>query len=728
MKIKLLFYFFLFILTQSNFAQDVVRNNKDASKILKKAVESFDRLDCKESLKFAQIVLKYSLANDDYLNSAKAYNIIGLNYEEFSDLNRAIDFYKKGIEFAHKSDNTKLLDYLYNNIGNLYNFQLNDPKKGLEYYFKCYKYSKKSKNKIEIAFTELNIADVYINLSNFKTGKKYLDNILPVVKSSNDYEMYITYYTLLANYYANTNEVKKAEFTYNLVINKFKENKIELLKSNQLDIYEVIYKFYKKNNDNIKALSFLEKHDSLQSALYVKERNQEIKFAGTTIEVLEMNSKIQKIESEKKIQEQIINEANKTSLIIIVSLFFLILLMGFLYRSYLIHKQINKKLFETNNQLIVANEKSEEASILKSQFLSNVSHELRTPLYGVIGMAEIIESEYVDIKNNQHFKALKFSSNYLLALINDVLNVYKIEDTKFEFNFDNFNIRKEIFTLRESLNVIAKSNNNVLNIEISENVPKTIKTDITRFSQIVINLISNSLKFTKNGTVTIRINLISENDKQFLIINIIDTGIGIPNEYLDKIFEKFVQVEINLHEQYKGTGLGLSIVKKLVELFKGEILVKSVVNKGTEFTVKLPYIEANQKPHTREKDAEKVACNKQLKILIVEDNAINQLVTKRLIEKNKHTWQIANNGFEALAIIENNNFDLILMDINMPIMNGFEASKELRKRGKTIPIIALTASDKQEINIEAKECGINDILVKPFKEYELANMLIKYID
>ena len=727
MKTRLLFYLLFFILSQSNFAQDVIHNNKEATKILTKAVESFDRLDCKASLEFAQIVLKYSLDNDDYLNSAKAYNIIGLNYEQFSDLNKAIDFYKKGIEFAHKANNTKHLDYLYNNIGNLYYFQLNDPKKGLYYYFKCYEYSKKSKDKIEIAFTELNIADVYINSSDFKEGKKYLDKIYPIVKTSNDYEMYITYYTLLANFYASTNEIKKAEITYNLVTEKFKENKIELLKSNQLDIYEKVSKFYKKNNDNIKALYFLEKHDSLQDALYVKERNQEIKFAGTTIEVLEMNSKILKVESEKKIQEQIINQTNKTSSIIIISLLILISLTGFLYRSYVIHKQIHKKLFETNNQLKIANKKSEEASILKSQFLSNVSHELRTPLYGVIGMAEIIESEYVDIKNDQHFKALKFSSNYLLALINDVLNVYKIEDDKFEFNFDNFDIRKEIFTLRESLNVIAKSNKNCLNIEISENVPKTIKTDITRFSQILINLISNSLKFTKNGTVTIQLELITEKDKQFLKIDIIDTGIGISNENLDKIFEKFVQVEVNLQEQYKGTGLGLSIVKKLVELFEGEILVKSILKKGTEFTVKLPYIEADERLVIKEEDSKKVINKKQLKILIVEDNVINQLVTKRLIEKNNHTCQIAANGFEALAIIENDNFDLILMDINMPIMNGFEASRELRKRGDVTPIIALTASDKQEISAEAKESGINDILVKPFKEEELANMLVKYI-
>lgn len=729
MKAKLHFILFFFLLIPKLFfAQIVVTNKEEATQALKKAVENFDRLDCKKSLEYAQVVLKYSLEKDDYLNSAKAYNIIGLNYEQFSDLNKAIVFYKKGVEFAYKANNTKLLDHLHNNLGNIYYFQLKDPNKGLKYYLKCYEYSLKSKDKIEIAFTELNIADVYINSLNLNKGKIYLDKILPVLIETNDYEMFITYYALLANYYANKNEVKKAEETYNLVINKFKENKIEQLKSNEVDIYEKVFQFYKKTNNNNKALFFLEKHDSLQDALYLRERNQEIKFAGTTIEVLEMNNKIQKIATEKKVQDQ---KMTASSNLVKMSLFFAGILLFFLiymFKNYLDYRKLNKKLFDSNEQLKIANIKSEEASLLKSQFLSNVSHELRTPLYGVIGMADIIESEYVDLKKNKYFNALKFSSNYLLSLINDVLNVYKIEDTKFELIYDNVEIRKEVSVIRESLDIIAKSNKNELNVEISEDVPQFIKTDLTRFSQILINLISNSLKFTKKGVVFIKLRLIDEDDVQKIQIQIEDNGIGIPEEYLEKIFEKFVQVDVNLNEQYKGTGLGLSIVKRLVDLFKGEISVKSEIHKGTVFTVKLPYIKADSQVILKQFNISNLKSNKtHLKILIVEDNKINQMVTKKLLDKSEHICKIAENGLEAINLIKKYKFDLILMDIHMPVLNGFEASKKIRELGILTPIIALTASDKNEIINEMVISGINDVLVKPFEIKDLQIIIEKHV-
>lgn len=729
MKAKLYFILFFFLLLPKfNFAQTIVRNKIEATQVLKKSIESFDRLDCKESLEYAQIVLKYSLEKDDYLNSAKSYNIIGLNCEQFSDLNKAIIFYKKGIEFAYKANDTKLLDYLYNNLGNIYYFQLDDPKTGLVYYLKCYEYSKKSQDKVEIAFTELNIADVYINSLDLKKGKFYLDRILPVVIETKDYEMYITYYALLANYYANKNEVSNADATYNLVVNKFKENKIEQLKSNEVDIYEKIFKFYKKNNDIVKALHFLEKHDSLQDALNSRDRNKEIKFSSTTIDVLEMNNKIQKSESEKKVQDQKILASNK---ILKMTLFFagiLLIFLIYMFKNYLDYRNLNKKLFDSNEQLKVANIKSEEASLLKSQFLSNVSHELRTPLYGVIGMADIIESEYVELKKNKYFNALKFSSNYLLSLINDVLNVYKIEDTKFELVYDNVEIRKEIGVIRESLDIIAKSNKNELNIEVSDAVPQYVKTDLTRFSQILINLISNSLKFTKNGVVSIKLQLLEEDTIQKIQIQIEDNGIGIPEEYLDKIFEKFVQVDVNLNEQYKGTGLGLSIVKRLVDLFKGEISVKSKMNIGTVFTVKIPYIIADEKVILQQKNILETKKNKiHLKILIVEDNKINQMVTKKLLDKSEHSCKIAENGLEAIALAEKHKFDLILMDIHMPVLNGFDASKKIRELGILTPIIALTASDKNEIINEMAINGINDVLVKPFEVKDLQIIIDKHV-
>ena len=473
---------------------------------------------------------------------------------------------------------------------------------------------------------------------------------------------------------------------------------------------------------------FLEKHDKLQDELYLKERSQEIKFAGVSIDVLEMNNKIQKIAIEKKVQDE---KMTASSNLVKMSLFFAGILLFFLiymFKNYLDYRNLNKKLFDSNEQLKIANIKSEEASLLKSQFLSNVSHELRTPLYGVIGMADIIESEYVELKKNKYFNALKFSSNYLLSLINDVLNVYKIEDTKFELIYDNVEIRKEIGVIRESLDIIAKSNKNELNIEVSDAVPQYIKTDLTRFSQILINLISNSLKFTKNGVVSIKLQLLEEDTIQKIQIQIEDNGIGIPEEYLDKIFEKFVQVDVNLNEQYKGTGLGLSIVKRLVDLFKGEISVKSEMNFGTVFTIKIPHIKADEKVILQQNNISEIKKNKtNLKILIVEDNKINQMVTKKLLDKSEHSCKIAENGLEAIDLVKKHKFDLILMDIHMPVLNGFDASKNIRELGVFTPIIALTASDKNEIINEMAINGINDVLVKPFEIKDLQIIIEKHV-
>lgn len=729
MKAKLYFILFFFLLLPKfNFAQLVVNNRVEAKATLRKAIDDLNNLNCKSSLENAQKVLQFALKNDDYSYAAKVYNIIGLNYEEFSDLKKAIYYYERGIEYAYKANDIQQLDFLHNNLGNVYFFRLSNPKKGLKYYLKCYEYSKKNGVKIDIAYAEVNIADANMELGDFKTAKIFLDRINSFAKNTNDFEILVTYHSLLGKYYSNVNDKKNAEINYQIVINKLKVGDKKFLKANELEMYDELYKFYKKYDDVPKALRFLEMHDSLQDVVYVKERNQEIKFSGSSIEIVEMNNKIQKIASEKKVQDQKMSASSK---LVKMSLFFagiLLIFLIFMFKNYLDYRKLNRKLFESNEQLKIANIKSEEASLLKSQFLSNVSHELRTPLYGVIGMADIIESEHVELKKDKYFNALKFSSNYLLSLINDVLNVYKIEDTKFELIYENVEIRKEISVIRESLGIIAKSNKNQLNIEVSDTVPQFVKTDLTRFSQILINLISNSLKFTKKGVVSIKLDLLQEDTTQKIQIQIEDNGIGIPEEYLDKIFEKFVQVDVNLNEQYKGTGLGLSIVKRLVDLFKGEISVKSQINEGTIFTVKIPYIQADCEVVYKQNLVLETKNNKtHLNILIVEDNKINQMVTKKLLDKSDHTCKIAENGLEAIELIEKHKFDLILMDIHMPVLNGFDASKKIRELGITTPIIALTASDKNEIINEMAINGINDVLVKPFEIKDLQVIIEKHV-
>ena len=396
MKAKLYFILFFFLIfSKYTFAQSIVNNREEAKKTLQKAIDDLNDLNCKSSLDNAQKVLEFALKNDEYSFSAKAYNIIGLNYEEFSDLKKALYYYNEGIKYALKANDVQQLDYLYNNTGNLFFFRLNNPKKGLEYYFKCYNYSLKHGNKLDIAFTELNIADAYFKLKEYKKGKIYLDKIVPILKTENDFEMFVSYNTLLGNYYSNINENKTAEKFYEIVLNRLKENNVEFFKPNELEIYDEIYLFYKKNKNIEKALYFLEKHDKLQDELYLKERSQEIKLAGVSIDVLEMNNKIQKIAIEKKVQDE---KMTASSNLVKMSLFFAGILLFFLiymFKNYLDYRKLNKKLFDSNEQLQIANIKSEEASLLKSQFLSNVSHELRKPLYDVIEMADIIKYENI---------------------------------------------------------------------------------------------------------------------------------------------------------------------------------------------------------------------------------------------------------------------------------------------------------------------------------------------
>ena len=718
---------FFFLCSISAISQQSKHSEKEIKRLLSETSKYLNSAQNDKSLSTAKKALNLSLENNLDSYSARIYNFIGLNFSNSKDFKNADLYYKKGLQYAQKVKNDTILSWLYNNLGNLYSYNKKDTKKGIDYYLKAVEHSKKV-NEIEYMYNSLNLANTFIEIKELDKAKYFLSEVEPILlKFNKEYEASYFYNSLTGGYYEAKKQNALAEKYYLIAENICLQNHPNFLKTNEVEIYKTLSDFYKKNNSYKKAYSYLMKSDSLKQKLFDAEKNDNIKILSQEIEKEEVKRELVKVEAEKKIQEQKL--ANNKVFIILICIIFLACLF-FLYNQLKLNKfktETNKLLIKSNEDLKIAKIKSEEASLLKSQFLSNVSHELRTPLYGVIGMADIIESEHIELKKDKYFKALKFSSNYLLSLINDVLNVYKIEDSKFELIYDNIEIRKEIQVIIESLSVIAKSNRNKLIVEISTDFPQYIQTDLTRFSQILINLISNSLKFTKNGNVIIKLQLISFQDEPKIQIEVEDNGIGIPEEYVDKIFDKFVQVDVNLNEQYKGTGLGLSIVKSLVNLFNGDIFVTSEINKGTIFKVQLPYIKADLEAINLLVSSHLSSHKKNLKILIVEDNKINQMVTKKLLDKSNHSCKIVENGFEAIKIVEKSEFDLILMDIHMPVLNGFEASKKIRELGILTPIIALTASDKNEILNEMAICGINDVLVKPFEIKDLQLIIEKHV-
>lgn len=714
---------FLLLFFNKHFSQSNIVSNKEAIKLYELASDNFFNLKNKESVEQAEKVLIYSLNHEDYNLAAKTYNLLGLNFEQFTDHYKAIELYKKGIICATKVKNDTALGWLYNNIGGIYSYNTINLNTGTTYFKKAYAHTKNIKNNGDFLVAGLNIGANLIELKKFEEGKKYLDEIKSRVLQSNESDIIVSMYASYATYY----DLFKRDFTNaeKAFLNAVREGNKDItpaIKMNLLDIYKSFAEFYEKYKKIDKSVEYYKLYINLNSQIYKEEQKNLLEGKDKTFRLDLINSRIEKVELENKNYIKKLNYNKYFIIFLTVLVFTFLALMYFLYKNFIKNKKINRKLKRANIELHKAKLKTEEIAKLKNQFMSTVSHELRTPLYGVIGMTEIIENEHVELKDSKYINSLKFSAKYLLSLINDVLSLSKIESEEIELNYENINFKNEIETIVNSMEVIANQYHNKIQINFESNVPNFIKTDKIRLSQIIINLVSNALKFTRDGFVNIHIFV--NHNKQTLNFEIIDTGIGIPQKYIDKIFDKFIQVERNSDEQFQGTGLGLAIVKRFVDLFKGEIHIESEENKGTTITFSIPLI-------VGEKIEEfEVATNttlQNLNILVVEDNKVNQIVTQKLLEKNNLKCTIAVDGYHALEIIKQEKFDIILMDIHMPGMNGFETTEKIHEFGITTPIIALTASDKYELEGDISKYKMNDILVKPFEFMELQKIIEKQL-
>ena len=710
-------------------AQTTNSTNKEAKELLKKAGQSFLKLETKKSLDFAQKALIIATKNNDDLIASKAYNLIGLNFEEFSDYQKAIEYYNKGLVLANKVNNDTVKGWLNNNLGNVYCYRKIDFHKGIKHYKEGLKYSIQHNDEYEIMFSKLNIGSAYFAVEDFSNGIQYFNEVKDYVDKNGDIESKISLNSNFGLYYNSINNNKKAEEYYLKAVQFCEQNDIELIKSNASDVYNDISNFYFKIKNFEKAHFYLLKHDQLQDEIYNEERLNEVKVGGMQIEHDEINRKIDQIEKEKEIQAEKL-QANRVFVILLAIIFFILLLLLLsLIRNNKFKAKINEELKRTNNELLIAKEKAEEASQLKTQFISTISHELRTPLYGVVGITDIILDEHKELKNSPHLKSLKFSAKYLLSLVNDILKVYKIEENQVVLEDAVFNIQDELMVIKDSLYFLAVKNNNQIFIDVDNSIPEVLVGDKIRLSQIFINLMSNSLKFTENGKVVVKADLIEKiGTKCYLKFQVIDNGIGIAKEDQNKVFEKFVQV-YRKEDDYQGTGLGLTIVKKLVELFNGTIQLESEEGKGTTITFTLPLDSdvSRAKSIIDNLDVD-LSARKEYKILVVEDNKINQVVTKKLLENNHFKCNIVDDGYAALELISKTHFDAILMDINMPIINGFETSKLIRQKGIQTPIIAVTAFDKQDIEEKIIDAQIDEVIVKPFESHKLFETIKRLVD
>lgn len=487
---------------------------------------------------------------------------------------------------------------------------------------------------------------------------------------------------------------------------------------------------HEKTLDKNNAYSYLKQHLNLKERIEIlNDKRLDIDDYTKFRESERLKEIIQADNKNKELQKA--SRFSKLISILAIALISILSLLSLsLYKNNIIRNQSNLLLQEKNKELEIAKNKAEKASKARAEFLSTVSHELRTPLNAINGITHLLLQENPRETQMDYLTSLKFSGDYLTKFINEILEINKIESHKVQIEYTSFNLKKLLRNIQNSLKELAQVNNNSFIFEIDPAIPDYLIGDITKLSQIILNLINNALKFTKSGVVTVIAKLDSKTDKKATIhFEITDTGIGIPEDQLHSVFDSFSQGSIEVNRKYGGTGLGLTIVKKLTKILGGQIKLKSTVGKGSTFSFHLLFEISTQlsRIETKPKADDDQAKLLNKKILLVEDNKINQMISKKMLERKGITCITIDCGEEAIEAARNNKFDLILMDVHLPGMNGTVATQEIRLFDTATPIIALTAISLDENRDMLLSFGMNDVITKPFIPEEFYTVIAEYI-
>ena len=488
-----------------------------------------------------------------------------------------------------------------------------------------------------------------------------------------------------------------------------------------------------RENNFAEAEEYFSQYVTKKDSINIVYINTISKSLSSGSNVGDLNEIIATQQSDLDEKQKSINFGKVTTGLSIALIIILSLLALSLFKNNNLRAKANDLLKDKNIELTLAKEKAERASLAKAQFLSTITHELRTPLYAVTGLTHLLLEEDPKPDQKEHLNSLKFSGEYLLSLINNILDLNKLEANKVEIEKTTFSLKKRINDVLVALKKTAEDRKNSLHFEYDDSIPEKLIGDPLKLSQVLINLIGNSVKFTQNGKVTIRVNTIKiTDDKVNLRIEIEDNGVGISKKKQKSIFETFNQGSLQINRKFGGSGLGLSIVKNLLELMNSKIYLESTLGKGSKFWFDINFNISEKSDNELGVESEKYkidyAALENVSILVVEDNKINQMITKKILEKHKMVCLVADNGLDAIKMVHENNFELILMDIHMPGISGIETTQRIRGFNKQLPIIALTAVTIDENLDEFYKAGFNEIIPKPFKPEDFFDKIYRTLE
>lgn len=632
--------------------------------------------------------LELGIQKKDTLGILSSYLNLG-NTFFFNNAERSIHYFEKGLSLAEKtSDNNTVLFIAHNNLAELYVREENPSK--AQYH-------------IEKAKKLLNLKGLEDRKEEYLSTVKYVEGAIFLLRD----------------------QPREAVASVNTSL-EIGEGKID--ENYLISNYQVLMSAYDKLGRYEELNEIRKIYDPLVNKRYEAEKIRQQKNATSRFNLDKYKQELRASQLENELALQ---KAAKNNLLLKTSYGIagiLLLLLGFLL--YVRYKR-NKLLADLkikNKQYLAAKEKSEKLTKSNTKFLSTISHELRTPLYGIIGLSSVFLDDPKLKSHKDDLNSLKFSADYLLALVNDVLNLNKFSSEEGErLHKTNFKLGDLIPQIVQSFEFINKKNNNSLAIQIDSDIPQVLLGDKTKISQVLMNLVSNASKFTEDGNIIVQAQLKDkDSSKASILFNITDTGQGIPEEEQANIFKEFTQVETYTVQQ--GTGLGLPIVNKILNLLGSKLSLESEPNVGSTFSFLLTLDIGSADAVETQIDLSGYGKLKAKRILIVDDNKINQVVSQKVLEQHGMEHKTASDGAEAVAAVKEGSFDAILMDINMPVMNGIDASIAIRTFNTSTPIIALTATNYKKGTNELENYGINDSIVKPYKTEDLLTILQEQID